>query len=56
MESTNKYFLSDMSVMFERSMRHISRSMDTIITVCITPIAMMLLFVYVFGGAIKTGT
>jgi ABC-2 type transport system permease protein len=56
MESTNKYFFKDMSVMFGRSMRHISRSMDTIITVCITPIAMMLLFVYVFGGAIKTGT
>ncbi|MBV7275825.1 ABC transporter permease [Clostridium sp. PL3] len=45
-----------MSVMFRRSMRHIFRSMDTIITVCITPIAMMLLFVYVFGGAIQTGT
>jgi ABC-2 type transport system permease protein len=37
-------------------MRHITRSMDTIITVCVTPIAIMLLFVYVFGGAIKTGT
>ncbi len=34
----------------------ILRSMDTIITVTITPIAMMLLFVYVFGGAIQTGT
>jgi ABC-2 type transport system permease protein len=56
MESTNKYFFKDMSVMFGRSMRHILRSMDTIITVCITPIAMMLLFVYVFGGAIETGT
>ena len=56
MESTNKYFFKDLSVMFERSMRHIFRSMDTIITVCITPIAMMLLFVYVFGGAIQTGT
>jgi len=56
MESANKYFFKDMSVMFGRSMRHIFRSMDTIITVCITPIAMMLLFVYVFGGAIKTGT
>lgn len=32
------------------------RSPDTIITVAITPIAMMLLFVYVFGGAIETGT
>lgn len=56
MELTNKHFLKDMSVMFGRSMRHIFRSMDTIITVCITPIAMMLLFVYVFGGAIKTDT
>jgi ABC-2 type transport system permease protein len=56
MESTNKYFFKDMSVMFGRSMRHIFRSMDTIITVSITPIAIMLLFVYVFGGAIETGT
>jgi ABC-2 type transport system permease protein len=56
MESTNKYFFNDISVMFGRSMRHIFRSMDTIITVCISPIAIMLLFVYVFGGAIKTGT
>jgi ABC-2 type transport system permease protein len=29
--------------------------MDTIITVALTPIAMMLLFVYVFGGAIQSG-
>jgi len=42
--------------MLGRSMRHILRSMDTIFTVCITPIAMMLMFVYVFGGAIQTGT
>ena len=50
-----RYFFSDMSVMLGRSMRHIFRSMDTIITVTIMPIAFMLLFVYVFGGAIKTG-
>ncbi|HEX2906766.1 MAG TPA: ABC transporter permease [Phototrophicaceae bacterium] len=56
METTQKYFFSDMGVMLGRSMRHIFRSMDTIITVTITPIAMMLLFVYVFGGAIQTGT
>ncbi|CAM3788797.1 ABC transporter permease [Marinicrinis lubricantis] len=56
MESTKNYFFSDMGVMLGRSMRHIFRSMDTILTVCITPIAMMLLFVYVFGGAIQTGT
>jgi ABC-2 type transport system permease protein len=47
---------SDMGVMLERSMRHVFRSLDTIITVTIMPIAFMLLFVYVFGGAIHTGT
>lgn len=56
METVKKHFFSDMGVMFGRSMRHTFRSMDTIITVTITPIAMMLLFVYVFGGAIQTGT
>jgi ABC-2 type transport system permease protein len=47
--------LRDMSVLTGRSMRHILRSPDTIITVAIMPIAFMLLFVYVFGGAISTG-
>jgi ABC-2 type transport system permease protein len=56
MEATIRNFFSDMFVMLGRSMRHILRSMDTIITVTITPIAMMLLFVYVFGGSIQTGT
>lgn len=56
MDRIEKHFFSDMGVMLGRSMRHIFRSMDTIVTVCITPIAMMLLFVYVFGGAIQTGT
>jgi ABC-2 type transport system permease protein len=56
METIKKHFFSDMGVMLGRSMRHILRSMDTIITVTITPIAMMLLFVYVLGGAIQTGT
>lgn len=56
METIKNYFFRDMSIMLGRSMRHIFRSMDTIITVTIMPIAFMLLFVYVFGGAIKTGT
>src|SRR6266704_3092192 len=56
METIQKHFFLDLSVMLGRSMRHIFRSMDTIITVTIMPIAMMLLFVYVFGGAIQTGT
>lgn len=56
METVKKHFFSDMGVMLGRSMRHILRSMDTIITVTIMPIAFMLLFVYVFGGAIQAGT
>lgn len=39
-------------VLFGRLMKHIFRSPDTIITVAIIPIAMMLMFVYVFGGAV----
>ena len=50
------HFLGDTAVLTGRSLRHITRSLDTIITTAITPIAMMLLFVYVFGGAIETGT
>jgi ABC-2 type transport system permease protein len=46
----------DTSILFWRSMRHILRSPDTIITVAIMPIMFMLLFVYVFGGAIRAGT
>jgi len=53
---TTTYFFGDTAVLLGRSMRHIARSLDTIITVTIMPIALMLLFVYVFGGAIRTGS
>ena len=56
MEPVKNHFFSDIGIMLGRSMRHILRSMDTIITVTIMPIMFMLLFVYVFGGAIQTGT
>ncbi len=55
-ETVQNHFFSDLSVMLGRSMRHVFRSMDTIITVTIMPIGFMLLFVYVFGGAIQSGT
>ena len=55
MEAIKNHYFGDMGVMLGRSLRHISRSLDTIITVTIMPIAMMLLFVYVFGGAIHSG-
>ncbi|WP_298890713.1 ABC transporter permease [uncultured Serinicoccus sp.] len=38
-----------------RSLRHVLRSPDTIITTALMPIAFLLLFVYVFGGAIEVG-
>src|ERR687893_1367147 len=51
-----KHFLGDTIALLGRSLRHITRSPDTIITTAIMPIAFMLLFVHVFGGAINAGT
>ena len=48
--------LTDTWTMTKRSLRHTTRSVDTIITVVLTPIAMLLLFVYVFGGALGKQT
>lgn len=45
------HVLHDTWTMAKRSLRHTIRSMDTIITVVAMPIAMLLLFVYVFGGS-----
>jgi ABC-2 type transport system permease protein len=49
-------FFGDTALLTGRSLRHILRSPDTIITTTIMPIAFMLLFVYVFGGAISSGS
>ncbi|MFC5822430.1 ABC transporter permease [Nonomuraea insulae] len=51
-----KHFFGDTVTLLGRSLRHIARSPDTIITTAVMPIAMMLMFVYVFGGAINTGS
>ena len=50
------HFAGDTALLTGRSLRHITRSLDTIITTTIMPIAFLLLFVFVFGGAIDTGT
>ncbi|PRB56995.1 ABC transporter permease [Microbacterium sp. MYb45] len=50
------HFAADTATLTGRSMRHIFRSPDTIITTAVTPIALMLLFVYVFGGALQQST
>lgn len=51
----SKHFVPETIALLGRSLRHILRSPDTIITTTVTPIAMLLLFAYVFGGAINTG-
>jgi len=52
----NKNFFGDTAVLTARSLKHVTRSVDTIITTAIIPVGIMLLFVYVFGGAINTGS
>ena len=49
------HVIGDTAVLTARSLRHILRSPDTIVTTAVTPIALMLLFVFVLGGAIDTG-
>jgi ABC-2 type transport system permease protein len=50
------HFVDDTIALTGRSLRHITRSPDTIITTTVMPIAFMLMFVYVFGGAINSGS
>ncbi len=50
------HLIGDTITLTGRSLRHIARSPDTVITTAVMPIAVMALFVYVFGGAIDTGT
>lgn len=50
------HLIADTAVLTGRSLKHVTRSLDTIITTTVTPIAIMLMFVYIFGGAIHTGS
>src|SRR5579872_6988703 len=50
------HFFGDTAVLTGRTLRHVTRSLDTIITTAIMPVALLLMFVYVFGGAIKHGS
>jgi ABC-2 type transport system permease protein len=47
--------VGDTAVLTGRSLRHILRSPDTIVTTAVMPIGILLLFVFVLGGAIDTG-
>ena len=46
----------DSAVMLRRNLKHVLRSPDSMITAIALPVMLMLLFVYVFGGAINTGS
>jgi ABC-2 type transport system permease protein len=48
--------MSDALVMSGRSLRLGRRNLDALLTSLLLPIMLMLLFVYLFGGAIHTGT
>ena len=48
--------LTDTAALTGRSLRHILRSPDTIMTTAVMPIGILLLFVFVLGGAIETGS
>jgi ABC-2 type transport system permease protein len=56
-EKRSKAFwaLSDSWVMTRRSIQHITRNLDQLMSVALFPIMFFLLFSFVFGGAIDTG-
>lgn len=56
-EKHSKFFwaFSDSWVLIKRSIKHISQNLDQLMSLALQPIMFMLLFRYVFGGAINTG-
>lgn len=44
--------VDDAGIMIGRSLRHASRALDTLLVGVLLPVLLLLLFVYVFGGAI----
>src|SRR5699024_8156324 len=45
----------DASVMSRRSIRHATRNLDSLLIGIVLPIMLLVMFTYVFGGAIETG-
>lgn len=56
-ENHSKLFwaISDSWILTKRSIKHITRSLDQLMSVALFPIMFMIMFRYVFGGAINTG-
>jgi ABC-2 type transport system permease protein len=53
--STIRWAVSDTLTMIQRSLRHSTRQLDSLLVTVALPVLLMLMFVYVFGGAINTG-
>lgn len=51
-----KHFIGDTITMSGRVIRYSARSIDTVITTIAMPVIIMLMFVYIFGGAMKMET
>lgn len=49
------FILSDCGVLIKRSLKHIFKNLDQLMSLALQPIMFLLLFRYVFGGAINTG-
>ena len=47
--------MTDSLIFIGRSLRHSVRSVDALVTAIMLPVAILLMFVYVFGGAIDAG-
>lgn len=52
MEAIADYFFRDIGLMFGRAIRQVLRRMDTLHTVTMLSVAGMVLFLYVFVGAV----
>ena len=53
--SSVRWAVSDSLTMIRRSVRHSTRQLDSLLMAVALPVLLMLMFVYVFGGAIDTG-
>ncbi len=53
--TTSSTALGDSAIMLRRNFRHTVRNPVTVFNAILFPIVMMLMFVYVFGGAFKVG-
>ncbi len=54
-KSKFSFALADTGVLIKRSLKHIFKNPDQILSIILSPVMFMLLFRYVFGGAINTG-